>query len=247
MISYKFEAYAITGIIILISGLLRIYLYYQLFHFSVLPFLDSGEITTLFFDSLLFFLVFLLVNSFVVLMFYRKQFLNNDEASKVGIITRIKSYGLFHYSKIICVVFCSIILLIINSQFNKIYFYEFWLWLILLFIAFYFNPFILFEGKQYFLKIGKQVSRISLIFLLTAINLITISGCFAINEAHKVKSYDYYLNTEFEIIGKPEIKSTKDFYYIGKTRQYVFFYDQSNKESIIIPISNISQFKFHNN
>ncbi len=73
MIENKIEAYSFIATSILLAGLMRLYIYFKSFGISIIPFIKLEEVTLLVQDNVLYFLIFLLLNMFVILLFYNKS------------------------------------------------------------------------------------------------------------------------------------------------------------------------------
>jgi hypothetical protein len=77
-----------------------------------------------------------------------------------------------------------------------------------------------------------------------SLNLILFAAFSGANEAYKVKALNYYKGTEFELDGSEKIISNDTNYYIGMTKQFVFFYDNKKNMTEVIPISKIKRMKY---
>ncbi|SMO91814.1 hypothetical protein SAMN06265379_11520 [Saccharicrinis carchari] len=243
---YKLEAYSIVGIIILIAGLLRLYLYYKKFNISILSFIAPGEITTIFFDNLLYFFCFTGLNVLIITFFY-DGILNQISAyTDLNFWNRLHQIGFFNISKLISVVIFIIILFLIYKWSSKIYFYEYVLWTLLILIAMYLNPLIIIETEILLLINKIELSQLSLFFLIASFNLIAFASFSGLNEAYKVKKKNYYLNVELNIQDIGIIVSSKSKYFIGKTNRFVFIYTSEKEETEVIPIDSIISMKFVN-
>ena len=244
MIDYKFQAYSIAGAIILIGGTLRLYVYSKCFSISVLPFLEASEIITIFFDNLLYFLCFLILNFLVIVFLYKKTSKLYSRTTKTSFCERLLKFGFIKRNKIISFVLLAVVLFFISKNRDHDSFYEFYLWLGLLLVAISINPLVYFEFKYLVSKRNFALDKLTLIFLISAINLMFFAFSSGMNEAYKVKNKQYYIDTEFEIDTCNTIISTIDYYYIGKTKQFIFFYDSKKKETDVFPISRITKMKF---
>lgn len=103
---------------------------------------------------------------------------------------------------------------------------------------------LLFEYKRrHFLFYGKKlspsVSNLILYFIIITLMLINTT----IDEIRNVKNNKKYLNTSF-VTTKAEIISDSFHYFIGKTKNYLFFYDEKLNKTIIYPMTEIKQLNF---
>lgn len=241
MIDYKFESYALIASSIVIAGLLRIYLFFKSFNILVLPYIELEELTTLALDNILFFSIFIILNLIIITCFYK----SNSERKKR--FRRLKDYGFFKIDKVILIAVVSIILFYLQNYFQNVYFYEFILWIILLLIGVYMNPFIYFEVKQILRKEKVKFNKLTILLIISAINLSFFAGISGISEAHKVKSENYYNDSEFELDDGSKIISNPKKYYIGKTKEFIFFYQPNEEITQIIPVSRIINIEMKKN
>lgn len=246
MINYKFEAYSLASVTVLIAGLLKLHLYYKNFDVLIIPFLEIDEITTIFLDNLLYFLCFAFLNITVITFFYNLNFKDKINNNKSSFFLKLKKNGFFKWNKIILFGITCIILFFAYLSRDKILLREYFMWTVLVFIAVYFNPFIIFVFKYLFERKKILIAKISIIFLVSSINLIIFAASSGINEAYKVKYNNYYHQSEFDIDDLPTLISNENKYYIGKTKEFVFFYLPKENSSEIIPISRIKRVKFYN-
>lgn len=233
MIEYKFESYALIGSSIIIAGLLRLYLFFKSFNISILPYIELEELTTFALDNILYFSIFIILNLIIVTFFYT----NNSEYKKR--IRRLKEHGFFKFNKILLIIIIIPILFFLQSNLEKVFFYEFILWIILLFVGIYINPFIYFESQQTLKKKKLKINKLTLIFIISAINLCFFAGISGVSEAYKVKSLNYYYGSEFKFDDGTKIISNSEKYYIGKTKEFLFFYQPKEELTQIIPMSRI--------
>ena len=242
--NYKFEAYSIAGITILIAGLLRLYVYYKGFKISILPFLEPGEIGIVFFDNLFYFLGFATLNILVISTLYSQGQVEISSLISTEFLIRLKNYGFFKIHKLIILIALSMIFYLVFKKMSNIFFYEYLLWIGLLIVAIYINPFLIFEFKRLIITKSIEIDQLSIYFLIAALNLFVFAGFSGLNEANKVKNHNYYVGTEFQIDGSDTFISNETKYYIGKTRQFIFLFDSDKEETVVIPISNIKKMKF---
>jgi len=233
MIDYKLEFYALIGSSILIAGLLRLYLFFKSFNISILPFIELEELTTLALDNILYFSIFIILNLVIVSFFYK----NKSEYKKR--IKRLKEHGFFKFNKILLLIIVVPILFLLQNNLDKVFFYEFILWVILSFVGIYLNPLIYFEAKNTLKTKQVKVNKLTLVFIISALNLCLFAGASGISEAYKVKSINYYYGSEFKLKDGTKIISNFDEYYIGKSKGFLFFYKPKEEITRIIPVSRI--------
>jgi hypothetical protein len=234
-INLKIESYTVLSILILLSGILREYIFYKLFGISILPFLEPSESILLFFDVILFFSIFLVLNLFIILIFHNKIIIPSfefkfKESIKNNFVRILKGASFL----LICLT-----LVIINSKIDFFSQRELIYWIVLLFIGFYLNPLLLMliSALSHASKSVKQV----LIFLLITINICAFASLSGYNEAKKVRNC-YYCGSEFFGEGFT-FKSDSLNYYIGKTSNFYFFYESRSNEVMIYPNELITTIK----
>ena len=233
MIEYKFESYALIGSSILIAGLLRLYLFFKSFNISILPYIELQELTTLALDNILYFSIFIILNLIIFSFFYKNNGSNKNR------IKRLKQFGFFRFDKILLFIIIVPILFLIQYKIDKIYLYEFVLWIILLFIGIYLNPFVYFESQQLLEKKNIKINKLTIVFVISALNLCFFAGISGISEANKIKLTNYYYGSKFELDNGETILSNSENYYIGKSKEYFFFYQPNEEITQIIPVSRI--------
>ncbi len=162
----------------------------------------------------------------------------------ISLLKRLEIVGFFKWNKLALFVLLTLVMIIISWKRDSKNFYEVYLWMGLLIVAIYINPLAYFESKYFILNGNLPVNKISIAFLISSINLFIFSSVSGLNESFKVKRKNYYKGSEFELDSKQSIISTMDYYYIGKTKQFAFFYDRKNQKTDVIPVSRITKMKF---
>jgi len=228
-------------------GVVKLYVYYKTFGISIIEYLDLSEILMLFFDNILSYLVVLAIG-----LFNGFNFTYNVESSGYFFDLLMRNnfwYRLLIYIEANYSVLWFILLFIagaylyrrLNSGVHK---YEIRLLIIMGIVILFLIPILYYEIRifvcnQYF----KEVPPTLVFLAITAISLILLSIANALNEQHKVKNLFYYKGSTFEVDDQV-IESTSDFYYIGKTQKYVFFYEPIKRLCHIEPIEKIKKYVF---
>ena len=86
-------------------------------------------------------------------------------------------------------------------------------------------------------------SNIALVLISMIINFCFIISLSTFNEIKKVKDYNYYSRIVVEFEDKI-ITSNNDFYYIGKTKLFIFFYSALDKTSIAYSSNKLKSIKY---
>lgn len=116
-----------------------------------------------------------------------------------------------------------------------------------MFIGIYLNPFIYFESQQLLTKKNVKINKLTIVFIISALNLCFFAGISGISEAHKVKLTNYYFGSTFELDDGKIIQSNSEKYYIGKSKEFLFFYKPKEELTQIIPVSRIKNIELKNN
>ena len=87
------------------------------------------------------------------------------------------------------------------------------------------------------LKIGQNVSEIFVLITFSLIVGVTIAG---IVQAKDVKNHHIFSGTTTFINGN-EIESSDTVYYIGKTNNYIFYYNSKQKHPIVYPMDKVDK------
>lgn len=234
---------------IIFLGMIRLMFYYSHFGVSIVSYLDISEVITSFFDVLM-----LIVSTFVIITFNR--FIAHDK-KKGGEMSKLKSSLLkeedqwkivklyFKYLKtrlLLLLIFVSLFL-ICHLFLNLVTFWE------VIFLASFMVVVLLYviitiEIERKHLINGSSPGQrryIGLIFysLILIISVMLFSK-YQINEVefhHSTKGTTIILKSGEEIVSK------KQKLFIGKTNNYVFFFDKKTKTTDIFPMSEIKMLK----
>lgn len=221
MPKYNFEnLIKISVPLIILLGIVQLTSYYYQFNVPIIEYLDLSEISTLFLNDLTTYLFFIIPIFFLI-------DINNSTLVPSKIILTIISFVLL------------IVINIINEElyFDSLYYFSFFS-LILFFI-----PILaLIDIKR--IKILRRIEITSTVlwifstyFFFVILFIISINGAA---NAKEVKNNYVFFGTEITI-DTTIIKSDSSFYYIGKTRNYIFFYDAKTKTPIIYPGVRVSK------
>jgi hypothetical protein len=237
-----------AGPVLIFLGILKLQLYYSAFDVSIILFLDFSEILTAFLGDVLvlaFYCAMMLVGTF----FTTPKF----ETSKTGFVNNFFAESSFkrRLSAFIKWAFFPWIFLL-NAPFLlsiAILFFTKADISIALWVLFWNNVsisivFFVYEFRyRYRLRTGKDID--TWFANLTLIFLIILSVLFqrVQSDVRLVKEQKKFANVTFTV-GQRLIKSDSSAYYIGNTRNYLFFYDQSKATTTVYPMSGISEITF---
>ncbi len=243
---YKFYI-PYLGTLIILLGATKLTIYYSLFGINISSYLEFSEILTLFLSDLLFFIAIIFLQYLWIFLTQPKKELDNisqklhNALTENNLLKRILAYAINGIN----------LMLLISLWIIGI---PFWLWLSeLSFLTYLHFLYILFgvlaldtliyeTRRQWFVKFNEypKIIYTNLARLFIVLLGLTISSAYQDYEA--VKTNKKYLGTTLNLTDK-EIISDSTYYYIGKTRNFVFFHDQNEQTNDIFPIREIKKLR----
>lgn len=232
------ENIGLTSISLLIIGFVKIILYYKYFNVPIIEYIKPSEVTTLFSDNIATAFAICLYLSWPYTLIVRPYISNNSRAS-ISILEILHSYITLG-STFLATTAISTILVIVFLFFRpKINNYELASYLVVVPIISLVIPtlaiFASINGKtndsQYVIMFSLIASFTIIIFLST------------INEIIKVKYYKYYCNTIIELENET-LESNSTYYYVGKTKSFIFFYSSIEKSSTAFSSLKLKSIKY---
>jgi hypothetical protein len=233
---------AILGIFLIFTGVVKVYTYYKLFKVSILDYMELLETLVLFMDNLMAYILFSTLLSSISLNFFYIIDVEGESFNNLVIVSFLNRFKTYLDNLRVSIAFFGIgiisacIYFFIRPNILK---HELWLYFICLLIGFIAIPIFSVEVKialAKFYTINTSVYNVFFFILLATFIFFAIANAY--NEAYKVKKKKYYSEMIFEFdYGK--FKCTNDFYYIGKTKNYLFFYNSIEESSTIIPVSRL--------
>jgi hypothetical protein len=244
VISIKFEAYTIFTVVLIFSGLLKLYVYYKIFHISILPFIDISEIFIQSFDNVVVIVLFFAINFYTLFILFDwsklKQYLNHDLTGKVNLHSagmRLKALTITS----ICLFLMAIIAILLRDSKNS---YELILWILFLIWILWLNPKCIIFFYTLLRKLNIRPAMNDFFILFFTLNFFILVILLGVNEGYKVKNKSFYAGTIVTFKdGSSEI-STKDHYFIGSTKNYCIFYNSLLKSTSISPMSEVKEITF---
>jgi hypothetical protein len=238
----------ILGFFLIFCGTLKVYTYYKTFGLAITPYLKFTEVLTLFFENLFAFLLVAIFVTLVALDFFYKIRIEDLGASHITELTvfertifYIKEMKISHWFLAIS---AAGYFLLYKTRTN-IKFYEFVLSLFMFVIGYYLVPILSVEFKLLLIDwYTLHVNVIYIYFVFLLISLTLFSVAMGLSESRKVKKHDFFINTVFELENENSIKSDRKRYYIGRTEDFIFFYDTLTQRPIVYPASKL--IKNHN-
>lgn len=228
-------------------GALRQIIYYGQFDFAIVPYLELTESLTLFLNDLSFFAGIIIFQNLFMFLFQPKR-----EAESIGQGLNQSLYEKNFFKRLLAystngvnLIFLFIIWLIG---------FPFWIWLsdkpwtqyfsflIILLIVLLFLTFIYELRRQWFVKYESYPKFIYTDLLKLSLLLLIYTVIKAYEEHDNVVSKKKYIGTSIQM-EMDTLESDSNFYYIGQTRNFIFFHDQKDKSMTVIPIADIKKIK----
>jgi hypothetical protein len=222
---------SITSITILISSIIKNYIYYTHFNININEFIGITEFPLLFINDIYFYLVLIIIFWCYLPLINLRNFL------------RIKYKDLnlkFKRTKLIIKLLIAIfiILILINCFLNipldeKLFEISIYLMSIFSIMVFYLDKDNLISRNYYFIG--------SLILIIIFSVLIGFSDIYKIENKRVKYSVSFRINNEtFET-------NTKNYIYLGKTNEYIFILDKSKEQTFVYKFEDINNFNIKRN
>ncbi|MDF9800797.1 hypothetical protein OKW21_006060 [Catalinimonas alkaloidigena] len=228
----------ITSLLIILGTINQIS-YYNNFEILIIDYLEISEILILFFNDIITIsssIGFLLL-AFIYDFFKKNKYNNNIKTRNTNYFNKsylkykwIISYSDYLFFVLYLIVMgISLIYIYNNKSESEERFY--------LNLAFFSVIIILISKGNKHLNPTKNLLIYSVIIILIT-NLIKANADI---KADRVKERDLYQSTFFILDGKHLIQSDSTCYYIGKTKNYLFYYDADQERTTVYPMSRVSQ------
>lgn len=226
----------ITGILIF-SGFLKLYIYYNFFSIDIINYLDFSEILTSFLDDIVLLFTIVILVIIIVLfptLFLKSKFMKLIKSEKGDVAARsLKRYTYHNKLSVFILILVSII--IIGGSI-LIFFKVSELFGLVLGVLYLFNLIC----SVSIIKTGRTLEDLGLLLVVSII--LFLATClktykeFNDVKLRECKNYTIYTNDGIHYILK------ENDYIIGKTKNYLFF--SLNKETLIIPEREIKKIKY---
>lgn len=240
------------GPFIILLGVIRLMCFYNAFGISVIDFLDFSEIVTSFLDITAF-IIFVLLYAVVQGVLFnnpeQEKSLNSqfelllEEKRTVKLITL---YFRYLSSLLIFLLFIDVILVICNLYFHSVSSYEL-LITNYIFLALIFFIIVIVEiERKHKIKNSTLNNRRFIYLVLRVMVLLVIVANIATYQVHGIKVNKSHLGITVYLDDNSVLKSDSNNYYIGNTKNYLFYYHEKTKTSDVYPINKIKQLTFIN-
>lgn len=240
MTNYRLEP--ITGGTILIAGLLKLFIYYKSFDFVITPFLEMSEVILLFFDNLLYFLLFFFFNILIILSLDRGVFSFGSTENNSPWPQRIARYLNYNW-EFKCFAGMIILLLMICTSTNVLTLKN-GLYMILIIVALYINPIVIKEFQRLAKYYRVTTKTFSIILFISAVNLFVYALAIGAYEAYELKHLNVVRANKVYFTDSTIIISNMKKYYVGKTKNFVYFYNNQEKAVEVIPIRRVDKIEY---
>ncbi len=219
-----------------ILGIINLTVYYYFFHFNVFSYIELSEIAIqVIKDGILILLPIIIL---LISIIFKGKTINASTSNAI----KQKNYNVIRYLIILGIILIGIFI-----------FYEYFinkisLPFLLYFIFSFFAPYIWdlpFKIKRHLEQnSGIKINAFSFV-LLSAVILCITGGVF--NALIKVDSVKYkHINSgTYILMGKDTIKSNDNYYYFGRTKNYVFFYNEKTQYTDIYQEKDINKLSIH--
>ena len=252
VISYS-EIIPYMGAVIVFLGVTRLFFYYQSFGINIVSYLEFSEIITSFLHVMVIVVIFFMFSTIQSILqtgkseHERKKQLKQDILNEERFFVRLWLYLKYHDYILFSFFAYLLIHITVWIILKKIYFQDF-----ILLIAVYFGGFLLYviasevEVKHNQLKSSETAKRFSEL-LLTATFFVVLTIWVTYQEVHSVKRDKITYGTSLILKDESIYKSDSCNYFIGKTQNYVFFYDEDSKSTEVIPVSELKRMIINSN
>jgi hypothetical protein len=233
-INYSFIKYIPAALIVLSA--IRLEIYYACFNLSIFNFLSLTELLSSCFNHLLFVYLFI---GLLIISINEIQNINFKEVMEIEKLSfkNIILILIFYYPRLIAIVLLTLIIpwicLLINDWYKIII-----LIILILTLIFYTLVIVLSFFKQNHL-IDSGILFIGLILICTVIETYV--------EVDMTKNKYFYFNTKITLEEEALLLSDSTNTYIGKSENFIFFYDIINNYTKVVPIRLVKELNIIHN
>ncbi|TFF40644.1 hypothetical protein [Mucilaginibacter psychrotolerans] len=217
-------------IIVLGSGTLNIFIYYRLFGINILAHLDIGELLPLSLSDTIDVLLELLIILFIIFILKLTR-PKPRERKKPCKILKYKDRFFYHSTRELIigfVIICVSLTIIYFSSFDLIYFMNYYFSAIVCVMSVFICLIVSWLIKTIYPTIS---DKFRVLFFVSTI-LFFNNGYMGLKKNVDVRFGDAYTGT-YVATASDTIKSTQSYYYIGRTKSDILFYNNSKKRSSV--------------
>ena len=231
------EGLGILSVILLITGFVKFIIYYKFFNIPIIEYIEPTEIITLFADN-----IATAAGAILLLILpYIKILLSLILSNTINSILTVINEWSVPILSFLLITEIMILMIILLFKSNKIEIFELTSYSVIIPIIITIIPlFIIFVNSYSNISLSNGI----LIVISLSISFFAMILLATINEIVKVKKYGYYskiiVRFENEIIS-----STNNFYYVGKTKNFVFFYSSHEQSSTVYSSKNLKSITYN--
>ena len=231
------------GPLVILIGSFKVYVYYSLFDIDVFQYIELTELFTLTYKDLV---LFILMTAFLNLIIFIIQPKNeieyisdsiNNTLDESNIIKRLIVYGRdagnYIIFLIVMVLYLPVFIFYSDRPFEE-YIKHF-----LIGTSIYLTIFFVFEIRRKYYIIYKEYPKIIYTKIALVIMIISISSILgSYSEFQSVKFSKKNYGTQVMLFDNI-IVSDSNYYYIGKSKNYIFFHNDCDSTNQIFPMSEV--------
>jgi hypothetical protein len=237
--------------LLVIAGLVNQVVYYRFFNINITDFLNSGEVLILFSDDILFYVLFIAI-FFMVAILVMADFVGKGQRVKAHrkFLKFVKTESIFdrlvmelYRARVNWISWLVILVMIYLTEEKQIF--DMPLLVVLVDFGATMVRFFALELKRE-LRIKGELKKddrsFDQFFSMFTLSL-SVLLMWSIYEARDVKFKYKFINTSFVVNDIPVLSDSSSF-YIGKTHDYLFFYEKPKDRTVVYPMSSVSQLTF---
>ena len=222
--------FPLLNLLVIGLGLAKIVYYYKQFEINIIQYLELTESIILFFDDILKLFIFWFL-PFIILNIFIGHKIGNENAIVYEKISGTESFWkrllLFLKANLL-----FIISLIISTLLGKLYTF-----LLIIVLALYILTELKHTIRKYYnITLDSTYHNLIIMSIILTVNVYDR----VITEVEQVRNHKYNKTTVY-FKDKTSVKDEKQIIFLGKTHNFIFFYDTVNKESRIHPVSEIDK------
>lgn len=233
------------GSIFIFFGFIKLLYFYYLFGINISEYLELTEIITLFFKDILFFSALILIITLVSFISFNKNFSNEKNSfdyNENNTIKRLKNY--FKGNPIIPLT----LLLMGFRHLNLAKGVDSWPFERIILVMWGVNLLLIIVhelNRKYYLLHGKFPNQIYPIMgmIFSVFTVFVLRSAYDEFETIKEKKSTFGSTVQ---LSDNTIISDSTYYFIGKTKDYIFFHNQRKRQTDIFPVSEVKKIQLKN-
>ena len=239
------------GTLLVLLSATKLTIYYSLFGLDITSYLEFTEILTLCLSDLLYFIAIIAIqNVWIFLMQPNDELISisnglHNTLTEKKLYKRIWAYTINGINLFLLIMVWIIgipfWLLFTKLPFTTYLYFPCIILCVLLFLTIVFET-----RRQWFIKFNEHPKMIytNLAKLFIVLLVLTISSAY--QDFESVKTSKKYFGTTIKL-SERDVISDSNYYYIGKTKNFVFFHNQKNMINDIFPVKEIKMLTVKNN